>query len=111
MRAMLKKYPDFARKFDKVISIPIFTNDELVTFARTYATENGYKLDEMGVLALYTLIGNNQSEREPMTISQVKEMVDKAMARAGKSAKRRGKKKGSRKSGEYIILQEKDFEV
>ena len=112
MRAMLKKYPEFARKFDKVISIPVFTNDELVTFARTYASENGYKMDEMGILALYTLIGNNQSERDPITISKVKDMVDKAMAHAGKGAKKRGRRKNSRKnSDDLIILQEKDFEV
>ena len=111
MRAMMNQYPDFAGKFDKVISIPIFTNDELVTFARTYATENGYKMDEMGVLALYTLIGNNQSEREPMTISQVKEIVDKAMAHARKAPKKRGKKKSGRgKQEDFVILQEKDFE-
>lgn len=111
VRAMLKKYPEFARKFGKVISIPVFTNDELVTFARTYATENGYKMDEMGVLALYTLIGNNQSERDPITISKVKDMVDRAMARAGKGSKKRGRKKGSRKTDEFIVLQEKDFEL
>ncbi len=111
MRAMMKQYPEFADKFDKVISIPIFTNDELVTFARTYATENGYKMDEMGVLALYTQIGNHQSEREPMTISQVKEMVDKAMAHARKTPKKRGKKKSGRgQQDDFIILQEKDFE-
>ena len=112
MRAMLKQYPDFAGKFDKVISIPVFTNDELVTFARTYATENGCKMDEMGVLALYTLIGNHQSEREPMTISQVKDMVDKAMAHARKTPKKRGRKKAGRgrQQEDFIILQEKDFE-
>ena len=60
MRGLLRNYPDFAKKFETVISIPVFTNDELVTFARTYARENGYKMDEMGVLALYTQIGNNQ---------------------------------------------------
>ena len=64
MRGLLRNYPDFAKKFETVISIPVFTNDELVTFARTYARENGYKMDEMGVLALYTQIGNNQKEGE-----------------------------------------------
>src|SRR5699024_1040548 len=111
MRAMLKKYPEFARKFDKVISIPVFTNDELVTFARTYASENGYKMDEMGILALYTMIGNNQSERDPMTISKVKEIMNKAMAYAGKGSKKRGRRKKNRNTDELIVLQEKDFEV
>ena len=113
MRALLKKYPQFAQKFDKVISIPVFTNDELVTFARTYATENGCKMDEMGILALYTLIGNNQSEEEPVTISRVKDMVDTAMSRAKRGARKRGRKgSGKDKSREkWIILHEKDFDV
>ena len=102
MRGLLRNYPDFAKKFETVISIPVFTNDELVTFARTYARENGYKMDEMGVLALYTQIGNNQKEGEPMTISQVKDMVDRKFGR-----------RMSRKhtdADDRVILYEKDFE-
>ncbi len=110
MRALLKKYPDFAAKFDKVISIPVFTNDELVTFARTYATENGCKMDEMGVLALYTLIGNNQSEQEPVTISRVKEMVDDAIHRAKRGKSKFGKRGASKDREHWTILHEKDFE-
>ena len=68
MRKMLADYPEFAEKFETVISIPVFTNDELVTFARTYARENGFRMDEMGVLALYTMIGDNQKEDEPLCI-------------------------------------------
>ena len=72
MRSLLNRHPDFARKFDAVISIPVFTNDELVTFARTYAREQGYKIDELGVLALYTRIGEKQTDEEPMTVASVK---------------------------------------
>ena len=113
MRALLKQYPQFAEKFDTVISIPVFTNDELVTFARTYATENGCKMDEMGVLALYTLIGNNQSEEEPVTISRVKEMVDHAIAHARKGGRRRGKRGSGRDKNreKWTVLYEKDFEA
>lgn len=82
MRKMLADYPEFAEKFETVISIPVFTNDELVTFARTYARENGFRMDEMGVLALYTMIGDNQKEDEPITIGKVKEMVDGAIRKA-----------------------------
>ncbi len=110
MRTLLKKYPDFAAKFDKVISIPVFTNDELVTFARTYATENGCKMDEMGVLALYTLIGDNQSEQEPVTISRVKEMVDDAIHRAKRGKSKFGKRGASKDREHWTILHEKDFE-
>ena len=67
-------FAKFAEKFETVISIPVFTNDELVTFARTYARENGFRMDEMGVLALYTMIGDNQKEDEPITIGKVKEI-------------------------------------
>ncbi|MGN0363124.1 MAG: hypothetical protein ACI4ET_09820 [Bilifractor sp.] len=107
MRAFLKKYPRFAAKFDRVISIPVFTNDELITFARTYATENGFKIDDMAILALYTMIGNMQTEEEPVTISVVKEMIDRAINRS--SAKRRRGKK-SRKD-KWLVLQEKDFDL
>ncbi|MBS6194518.1 MAG: hypothetical protein KH828_02910 [Clostridiales bacterium] len=111
MRKMLADYPEFAEKFETVISIPVFTNDELVTFARTYAKENGYRMDEMGVLALYTLIGDNQREDEPITIGKVKEMVDGAIRKAG------GMRLGKRISKRHtdgdgrILLYEKDFDL
>ena len=107
MRAFLKKHPQFAAKFEKVISIPVFTNDELVTFARTYATENGCRMDDLGILALYTKIGNNQTEEEPMTIARVKDMVDDAIHRA---SRRRRKNRRGRDRDKWIILHEKDFE-
>ena len=107
MRAFLKKHPSFAAKFEKVINIPVFTNDELVTFARTYAAENDCRMDDMGILALYTLIGNNQKENEPMTVAKVKEIMDDAIHHAT-----RGKKRTKRSSGKdkILILHEKDFE-
>lgn len=112
MRRLLAEYPEFAEKFATVISIPVFTNDELVTFARTYARENGYRMDEMGVLALYTLIGNNQREDEPITVGKVKEMVDGAIRRAGGGLKL-GRKISKRHTDEEgrIYLYEKDFDL
>ena len=112
MRRMLAEYPEFAEKFATVISIPVFTNDELVSFARTYARENGYRMDEMGVLALYTLIGNNQREDEPITVGKVKEMVDGAIRRAGGGLKL-GRKISKRHTDEEgrIYLYEKDFDL
>lgn len=111
MRKLLADYPKFAKKFATVISIPVFTNDELVTFARTYAKENGYRMDEMGVLALYTLIGDNQREDEPITIGKVKEMVDGAIRKA--SGIRLGRKISKRHTDEdgRIFLYEKDFDI
>lgn len=112
MRGMFHNYPDFAKKFETVISIPVFTNDELVTFARTYARENGYKMDEMGVLALYTQIGDNQKEGEPMTITNVKEMVDKAISHAERGTRKLGRKvsRKHKDSEDRVILYEKDFD-
>ena len=111
MRRMLAIYPEFAKKFDTVISIPVFTNDELVTFARTYAKENGYRIDEMGILALYTLIGDNQREDEPITVGKVKDMVDGAIRRSG--IRRLGIKISRCHTDENgrILLREKDFDL
>lgn len=111
MRKMLADYPEFAEKFETVISIPIFTNDELVTFARTYARENGFRMDEMGVLALYTMIGDNQKEDEPITIGKVKEMVDGAIRKA--SGVKLGRKLSKRHTDAdgRILLYEKDFDL
>ncbi len=106
MRAFLKRYEHFAEKFSGRISIPVFTNDELVTFARTYCAENNCQMDELGVLALYSLISNGQSEDQPMTISEVKNIVDAAMAKA-KRGGRRGRKSSSK--DKTVVLYEKDF--
>lgn len=111
MRGFLKKYPDFAKKIEKVISIPIFTNDELITFARTYAEENHCKIDDMAVLALYTIIGNNQSYEEPMTIARVKGLLDQAISHARKNQKHKGRGRRGRESVARLVLQEKDFET
>ncbi len=106
MRAFLKRYPEFAQKFPGVISIPVFTNDELVTFARTYCAENNCQMDELGVLALYSLISNGQSEEHPMTISEVKEIIDGAISKSRRGS-RRGRKGMSK--DKMITLYEKDF--
>ena len=112
MRKMLAENKDFASKFKTVISIPIFTNDELVTFARTYANEKGYKVEEMGVLALYDLIGSKQSERDPITIDGVREIMDKAMESTKKVTKQFGRKLAVRNTDEegLTLIYEKDFD-
>ena len=112
MRKMLAESKDFASKFKTVISIPIFTNDELVTFARTYANEKGYKVEEMGVLALYDLIGSKQSERDPITVDGVREIMDKAMESTKKVTKQFGRKLAVRNIDEegLTLIYEKDFD-
>ncbi len=110
MRKLLAEYPEFAEKFTTVISIPVFTNDELVTFARTYARESGYKIDELGILALYTRIGEQQTEEEPMTVATVKVLVDKAILKAHRGKLERKVSKKRLDNDGRIVLYEKDFD-
>lgn len=112
LKNMLAKNPDLAEKFTSSITIPVFTNDELVTFAKTYANEMGYKMDEMAVLALYTLIGDNQKDSEPVTVGKVKMMVDKGIERANKGTRKFGRKLSKKATDDdnRIILYEKDFD-
>ncbi|MBQ0060101.1 MAG: hypothetical protein KBS83_09170, partial [Lachnospiraceae bacterium] len=111
MREMLKANPDFASKFTSQVTVPVFTNDELVTFGRTYCKEMGYKMDEMCVLALYTMIGDNQKDREPVTVGKVQEMIDTAIARAEKGSRKLGRRLSKKETDDSgrIILHEKDF--
>lgn len=102
----------FAARFSEKITIPIFTSDELVAFAKAYARELGYTIDDMGVLALYNSISNIQKLDEATTLTEVKDIVDGAIAHA----ERGGLKKAfsiiaSRRYDEddYVILHEKDF--
>ena len=111
MRKLIAKYPKFAKKFTSMINIPVFTNDELVNFARVYTKENGYTIDQMGMLALYNLIGINQKEDSPMNIGAVKELIDSAIAKSQggiRKFKRNVSKKRIDRDG-YIVLYEKDF--
>ena len=110
----LRKDVGFASRFSEKITIPIFTSDELVTFAKSYAKELGYSIDEMGVLALYNSLSNIQKYDKPTTLAEVKEIMDKAIAKSEKG----GLKKAfsiitSRRYDEedYIILREKDFGI
>ena len=108
IRAMLNSHPELAEKFTSTIIVPVFTNDELVTFARTYARENGYKFDELATLALYTLIGENQKDSEPMTVGMVKELVDQAIDHS-KSRRFGFRSKNQSTPDGRILLREKDF--
>ena len=108
MRKLIAKFPKFAKKFTSMINIPVFTNDELVNFARVYTKENGFKIDQMGMLALYNLIGVNQKEDQPMNIGAVKEMLDTAMAKSQGGLLKFNKKKRVDRDG-FTVLYEKDF--
>ena len=106
LEKLFAAHPSFAAKFTNHISVPIFTNDELVSFGKVYAEETGYKMDEMATLALYTMIGDNQKNAEPVTVGMVRDMVDKAADR--NSRKFRFGKAPERENG-LIVLHEKDF--
>lgn len=113
IRELEGKYPEFMKKFDSRIVIPVFTNDELVSFAKTYAKELGYKIDDMAVLALYTLIGDNQNEENPVSIGMVREMMDEAIKKASKKGRRPGRRVSKRHLDESgrIMIYEKDFDI
>lgn len=113
IRKALGRDEEFARKFTEKVNIPIFSIDELVEFAKSYAQELEYEIDEMGVLALYNRISSIEKLDEATTLFEVKDIVDEAVAKSEKvgfkkafsvfASKRHGQ-------GDRKVLQEKDFE-
>ena len=75
----------FASKFTEKISVPIFTNDELVLFAKSYSAELGYKIDEMAILALHNRIINIERIDQATTLTEVKDIIDEAIDREAHS--------------------------
>ena len=75
----------FASKFTEKISVPIFTNDELVLFAKSYSAELGYKIDEMAILALHNRISNIERIDQATTLTEVKDIIDEAIDREAHS--------------------------
>ena len=111
---LLSSNREFRRKFTSRLEIPIFINDELVTFGQTYAQENGYRIDEMGILALYSKIDSLQREDHAVTVAEVKEIMDDAIQHSQKaSAKKLMKRVFGKNTDEAdrIILSEKDFNI
>lgn len=109
---MLSEYPNFKKKFTSRIELPVFINDELVTFAQTYAKENGYKIDEMGILALYSEIDILQRDEKIVTVTDVKNIIDDAIENANKPSLKKliNKMAGKNKDeSDRIILKEEDF--
>ena len=111
---LLSSNREFRRKFTSRLEVPILINDELVTFGQTYAQENGYRIDEMGILALYSRIDNLQREDHAVTIAEVKEVMDEAMTHSQKaSAKKLVRRVFGRNTDEAdrILLTERDFNI
>ncbi len=112
LERMLEQYPQFKKKFTSKLELPVFINDELVTFGQTYAKENGYKIDEMGILALYSRIDMLQRDEYIVTVSDVKEILDEAIDNSQRASFKKMMKKffGKNKDeSERIILKEEDF--
>ena len=106
--------PDFKKKFTSKLELPVFINDELVTFGQTYAKENGYKLDEMGILALYSRIDVMQREDHAVTVAEVKEIMDEAIKHSQKANVKHLARRvfgKSTDSSDRIILKEEDFKI
>ena len=111
---LLSSNREFRRKFTSRLEVPVFINDELVTFGQTYAQENGYRIDEMSILALYSRIDSLQREDHAVTIAEVKEIMDEAMAHSQKASAKKLVKRVFGKNtddSDRIILTEKDFNV
>ena len=109
---LLGEFPNFGKKFTSRIDLPVFINDELVTFGQTYAKENGYKIDEMGILALYSDIDILQREEKVVTVADVKAIIDDAIENANRTTVKKLVKKlvGKNKDeSDRIILKEEDF--
>lgn len=112
IRNLLAKDTGFAKKFNRSIDIPIFSNDELVAFGKSYAEEMEYCFEEMAVLALYDCIGVRQTSDHVVNITEVKEIVDYAIAHAEKKSRGLFAKLSRKRIDEYgnrLILEE-DFD-
>ena len=108
----LEKYEKLQESFTSRMDVEALSNDTLVAFGRQYAREREYSIDELGVLALHTRIEDMQTIDHVVTVVDVKEIVDEAIAHANKKtlkhffdvlfAKRYDDE-------DMIILTEKDF--
>lgn len=114
LERILTANPEFRKKFTSRLELPVFINDELVTFGQTYAKENGYKLDEMGILALYSRIDVMQREDHAVTVAEVKEIMDEAISHSQKANVKHLARRVFGKStddSDRIILKEEDFRI
>ena len=114
LERMFASHREFKRKFTSRLELPVFINDELVTFGQTYAKENGYRIDEMGILALYSRIDMMQREDHAVTVAEVKEIMDEAISHSQKAnVKHLVKRVFGRNTdnSDHIILKEEDFKA
>ncbi len=114
LERMFASHREFKRKFTSRLELPVFINDELVTFGQTYAKENGYRIDEMGILALYSRIDMMQREDHAVTVAEVKEIMDEAISHSQKANVKHLVKRvfgRSTDNSDHIVLKEEDFKA
>ena len=114
LERLMTANPEFKKKFSSKLELPVFINDELVTFGQTYAKENGYKLDEMGILALYSRIDVMQREDHAVSVAEVKEIMDEAISHSQKAnVKHLARRVFGKGTDDFdrIILKEEDFRI
>ena len=114
LERMFASHREFKRKFTSRLELPVFINDELVTFGQTYAKENGYRIDEMGILALYSRIDMMQREDHAVTVAEVKEIMDEAISHSQKANVKHLVKRVFGRStdiSDQIMLKEEDFQA
>lgn len=112
LERMLTANPSFKKKFTSRLEIPKFISHDLVTFGQTYANENGYRIDEGGILALYARIDLLQREDHSVTVAEVKEIIDEAIEHSQRANVKHLMKRvfGKNKDdSDRIILKEQDF--
>ena len=112
LKELFDKNPTFAEKFTSEISIPIMTNDELVTFGKIYAYDEDYRIDDSAMVALYNRIGEMQTPEHPVCIADVRDIVDDAISRSERTGIRKLGRILSHKrydEDDRVILYEKDF--
>ena len=113
IQKIFRKNKNFASKFDYMVDVPIFSNDELVNFGKAYALENEYVFDEFAMLALYDKIGCKQTLDHDVSVAEVKEIIDQAIEHAEKGGLKsffaKMTKQNVDEDGNHV-LREQDFE-
>ena len=113
IQKIFRKNKNFASKFDYMVDVPIFSNDELVNFGKAYALENEYVFDEFAMLALYDKIGCKQTLDHDVSVAEVKEIIDQAIEHAEKGGFKsffaKMTKQNVDEDGNHV-LREQDFE-
>ena len=112
MNEFLEKYPELTNTFNLRVDVEALDDQTLVKYAKKYALEQEYSIDELGVLALHTRIADMQTSDHEVTLAEIEELVDEAIYYADKKTPKHffdvlvGKRYDEE---DMIVLREKDF--